>query len=260
MIRTPLAIAVGTATAVATALVAGPASAQPLVQSAVSPLVAAADGADALVASKPSFLHVSGMDTFQRHAVVSSAGVNYVPFTRTYKGLPVEGGDFVVATDAVGKVTYTSVAQTNAIGDLSVTPKISEAAALATAKKQLKSVKSVEGTKLVVVAAEGAAARLAWQSTINGTGADGVSRLSVDVDAVTGKVLGSTEHVMNVAGSGNGWIYGPVSIDTTLSGSTYLMQDPAHTTIKAQNVTGRATFSGPDNVWGNGVGTNRETG
>ncbi|WP_203817408.1 M4 family metallopeptidase [Paractinoplanes ferrugineus] len=255
-----MAVAVGTATAVAAALAAAPANAQPKAQPAVSPLVAAADGADALVASKPSFLHASSLDTFQRRAVIQSAGHSYVPFTRTYKGLPVEGGDFVVATDAAGKVTYTSVAQTGPIGELSTVPKISEAAAQATAKAQLKTVTSVEGTKLVVVATEGKAARLAYQTTVNGTSAEGVSRQTVNVDAVTGQVLGSTEHVTSVTGSGNGWIYGSVSIDTTKSGSTYLLQDPSHTTIKAQNATGNATFSGSDNVWGNGVGTNRESG
>jgi Zn-dependent metalloprotease len=163
-------------------------------------------------------------------------------------------------TDARGAALYTSVAQTSAIGELSITPKVSGTAALATAKKQLKSVRSVEGTKLVVVADAGRAARLAWQSTINGTSAEGVSRLTVNVDALTGKVLGTEEHVTEVAGSGNGLIYGSVSIDTTKSGSTYLMQDPSHTTIRAQNASGNATFSGSDNVWGNGNGTNRETG
>ncbi|GIF26601.1 Zn-dependent metalloprotease [Actinoplanes tereljensis] len=261
MIRTTKAVAVGTATVVAAALAAGPAqAAQPTAPTAAQIQAAAANGADALIAAKPAALHASTLDTFQRRQVISSAGHNYVPFTRSYKGLQVDGGDLVVATDASGKVTYTSVAQTSPIGELSVIPKITDAAALATAKKQLKSVAGVEGTKLVVVTSEDAAARLAWQSTINGTSAEGVSRLTVNVDAQTGAVLGTKEHVTNVTGTGNGWIYGSVSLDTTLSGSTYLLQDPSHTTVKAQNATGNATFSGTDNVWGNGVGTNRESG
>ncbi|GAA2644937.1 M4 family metallopeptidase [Paractinoplanes durhamensis] len=255
MFRTNLAVAVGTATVVAAALTGVPASAQPS-----APNVAPAAAADALIAARPSYLHASSLDTFQRRQVISSEGINYVPFTRTYKGFPVDGGDLVVATDAAGKAVYTSVAQTSPIGDLAVTPKITDTAALATAKAQLKTVTNVEGTKLVVVAEEGKAARLAWQSTINGTGAEGVSRLTVNVDAISGAVLGTKEHVTNVSGTGNGWIYGSVTLDTTLSGSTYLLQDPSHTTVKAQNATGNATFSGTDNVWGNGVGTNRESG
>ncbi|MFI5890060.1 M4 family metallopeptidase [Actinoplanes sp. NPDC051513] len=256
MSRIPLVIAVGTATAVAAALTAGPAIAQPSAPSAVSPAAAA----DALVAAKPSYLHASAAETFQRHAAVTSGGYSYIPFTRTYKGLQVDGGDFVVMTDRNGVAQYTSVAQSSAIGELSVTPKVSDSAALATAKKQLKSVRSVEGTKLVVVAAEGQAAKLAWQSTVNGTSAEGASRLTVNVDALTGKVLSTEEHVTEAAGTGNGWIYGSVSITTTQSGSTYLLQDPSHTTVRAQNASGNATFSGSDNVWGNGNGTNRETG
>ncbi|WP_433293647.1 M4 family metallopeptidase [Actinoplanes sp. CA-030573] len=261
MSRFPLVMAVGTATAVVVAMTAGPATAaQPTAPSAQSAATLAAGAADALIAANPSYLHASASDTFQRQAVISSGGFNYVPFTRTYKGLPVDGGDLVVMTDSAGATKYTSVAQSSAIGELSTVPKLSDAAALAIAKKQLKTVSSVEGTKLVVVAAEGAAARLAWQSTIRGTSAEGVSRLTVNVDAVNGKVLGTQEHVTSATGTGTGWIYGSVSLSTTQSGSTYLLQDSAHTTLRAQNASGNATFSGTDNVWGNGNGTNRETG
>ena len=67
----------------------------------------------ALVAAKPSYLHASASETFQRHAAITSGGYSYIPYTRTYKGLPVEGGDFVVMTDAKGATQYTSVAQTS---------------------------------------------------------------------------------------------------------------------------------------------------
>jgi hypothetical protein len=53
-------------------------------------------------------------------------------------------------TDASGQVRYTSVGQRQAVGTLAVTP------------------------------------RLAYESTVDGTGAEGPSRLSVDVDALTG--------------------------------------------------------------------------
>ncbi|HEX2551896.1 MAG TPA: M4 family metallopeptidase, partial [Nocardioidaceae bacterium] len=70
----------------------------------------------------------------------------------------------------------------------------------------------------------------------------------------------SEEHVTEATGTGTGWVYGSVSLSTTQSGSTYLLQDPSHTTIRAQNASGNAVFTGSDNVWGNGNGTNRETG
>ena len=258
--RTPLIIALATGTAVAAAMVAvaGPATATPLDPAAAAKL--AASKADSLVASKPAVLKASQYDTFQQKPVLTSHGLNYVPYTRTYKGLPVNGGDFVVMTDAAGQVKYTSVAQASPIGELSTSPKIADTAAAATARKQLKSVTGVEGTKLVVNAPEGKAPRLAWSTTVNGIGAEGVSRLTVDVDAITGAVLGTVEHVADATGTGTGWINGSVSIDTTLSGSTYSLQDPSHTTIRCQDAANNTTFSGPDNVWGNGTGTSRETG
>ncbi|NMO51790.1 M4 family metallopeptidase [Actinoplanes sp. TBRC 11911] len=257
--RTPMLIAVGTAVAAVAALTSGPAIAQPAGPSAQP----AADGvatADALVASRPQALHATSHDTFHQRAVYKSAGHNYVSYERTYKGLPVIGGDLVVVTDAAGKTTFTSVAQSSSIGELSTAPAISDSAAVATAKKQLKSVSGVESTKLVVVADEGKAATLAWESTLNGVGAEGPSRLTVDVDATSGQVLSTYEHVTDVTGTGTGWINGSVSLNTTQSGSTFSMRDPATTNLSCQDASTRVVFSGSDNVWGNGVATNKETG
>ncbi|GLY05113.1 zinc metalloprotease [Actinoplanes sp. NBRC 101535] len=258
--RTPVVIAVTAATAVASAMVAiaGPATAKKPLDPAAA-RVAAADAASALVADRPAALQASDGEAFVQHQVITSENLQYVPFDRTYKGLPVIGGDFVVVTDNYGQAKYTSVAQNEPIGALSVTPKLSAADSVAIAKAELKTVKNVEGTKLVVVTTTGDPT-LAWESTINGTGAEGVSRLTVDVDAADGSVLRTYEHVTDVAGTGTGWINGAVSLDTTLSGSTYTMRDPSMTTLSCQNATGNAIFSGTDNVWGNGTGTNRETG
>jgi len=258
--RTPLIIALVAGTAAASAMVAvtGPATAAPPDPAAAAAL--AAVKADALVASRPSVLQAGSRETFQRQQVIQSSGLNYVPFERAYNGLPVRGGDFVVVTDAAGRTKYTSVAQSSPIGELSTVAKLSATAAATIAKDQLKTVKSVEGTNLVVLAEEGKAAALAWETTVNGTGADGVSRLTVEVDAATGKVLRTTEHVTGAAGTGTGWVNGSVAIDTTQSGSSFLLQDPSHTTIRCQDAANNTTFSGTDNVWGNGTGTNRETG
>jgi Zn-dependent metalloprotease len=258
--RTPLIVALVAGTAAATTMVAvaGPATAEPIDPAASVKL--AAEKADALVASKPGVLQASSSDTFQRQPVQSSHGLNYTPYTRAYKGLTVVGGDLVVLTDASGATKYTSVAQTRPIGELSITPKISDTAAQATAKAQLKSVAKVEGTRLVVVADEDAPARLAYQTTVVGIGSDGPSRLEVNVDALTGAVLSTKDHVVDVAGTGTGWINGSVSIDTTLSGSTYSMKSSTQSTMQCQDASTNTTFSGTDNVWGNGTGTNKETG
>jgi Zn-dependent metalloprotease len=258
--RTPLIIALAAGTAAASAMVAaaGPATAQP-----VSPAAAAANaaaGASALIASRPAVLQASADDTFVAGTPAVSHGLHYTPYSRTFKGLPVSGGDMVIVTDDAGAVKATSVAQDRPIDLASTTPSLSSAAALKIAKTKLKTVSAVEGTSLVVYAGEGRAAALAWESTIRGTSADGPSRQTIDVDAKTGAILRVQEHTTDVTGSGTGWVNGSVSLETTLSGSTYSMKDPNKSNLSCQNASGNKVFTGSDNVWGTGSGTDRETG
>ncbi|MCW3844039.1 M4 family metallopeptidase [Micromonospora yasonensis] len=243
-------IAAGTAAAVQ----AAPPSPAP---DAAQARTLAAKAASALVASRPSYLHASADEAFVQKQVYSSEGTQYVAYDRTYKGLPVTGGDFVLATDAAGNLKYASVAQQHAIGNLATTPKLTAAAAEQTARAQLKTVTTVEGSTLVVYTL-GARPALAWETTVRGTSTDGPSRLTVDVDALSGTVLRTQEHVMR--GTGTGAWNGPVTLTTTLSGSTYSMKDPSHTTLVCQDAATNTTFSGSDDVWGNGTASNKETG
>ncbi|WNM38414.1 M4 family metallopeptidase [Micromonospora halotolerans] len=219
----------------------------------------AADSARALVAGRPAYLHASSDDAFVQKAVISSEGTQYVPYERTYKGLPVVGGDFVLATDTAGNLKYASVAQQQAIGSLATTPKLTSAAATKTARAQLKTVSTVEGTNLVVYTL-GARPALAWETTVRGTGAEGPSRLTVDVDAVTGAVLRTQEHVVHGTGTGAWNGPNPLTLNTTQSGGTYSMKDPTVTNLSCQDAANNTTFSGSDDVWGNGTATNKETG
>ncbi|TQJ11902.1 M4 family metallopeptidase [Kribbella jejuensis] len=220
----------------------------------------AADSASSLVAGRPSALHASKNDKFIAKPVISDqSGLQYVPYERSYKGLPVVGGDFVVVTDNKGAVQATSVAQTTAVPDLATTAKVTAAAAQKTANKQLKRVDSSTTPTLAVYALNGTP-KLAWQSRVSGSSGKEPSSLSVYVDAQTGKVLGTQEHVM--AGDGQAAYSGPnpVHLDTTLSGSTYSMKDPNTTNLSCQDAANNTTFSGPDDLWGNGNATSRETG
>jgi len=218
---------------------------------------AVAQAVDSFVAGKPSVLQPSSDDAYVQKSMTASGNAKYIAYERTYKGVPVVGGDFVVVTDKSGATKYTSVSQTKAIGSLSIAAKISSADAVSVARKQLKTVNTVEGTRLVVYTLDGAA-KLAYETTLSGTGAEGASRLSVEVDALTGALLNTTEHVMH--GTGTGWINGSVTINTTLSGTTYRMTDPNTSNLSCQDAANNTTFSGPDDVWGNGTATNRETG
>ncbi|MEW2328016.1 M4 family metallopeptidase [Micromonospora chersina] len=219
----------------------------------------AADSARALVADRPAYLHASSDEAFVQKPVISSEGTQYVPYERTYKGLPVVGGDFVLATDAAGNLKYASVAQQQAIGSLTTTPKLTSAVAAKTARAQLKTVSTVEGTNLVVYTL-GAEPALAWETTVRGTDAEGPSRLTVDVDALTGTVLRKQERIVHGTGTGAWNGPSPLTLNTTLSGSTYSMKDPTVTNLSCQDAATNTTFSGSDDVWGNGTATNKETG
>ncbi|WP_253889674.1 M4 family metallopeptidase [Actinokineospora diospyrosa] len=65
----------------------------------------------------------------------------------------------------------------------------------------------------------------------------------------------------HAAGSGTGaWNQNPVPLDTYSSGSTYLMRDPRWPGLDCVDAVTGQVFSGPDDLWGDGVPTNRETG
>ncbi|PWU44282.1 peptidase M4 family protein [Micromonospora globispora] len=245
-------IAAGTAAAVQ----AAPPSPTP---DAAQARTLAANSASALVASRPSYLHASADEAFVQKAVISSEGTQYVPYERTYKGLPVTGGDFVLATDSAGQLKYASVAQQQAIGQLATTPKLQATAAEQTARAQLKTVTGVEATKLVVYTL-GAKPALAWETTLRGTAADGPSRLTVDVDAFSGKVLRTQEHIVHGSGTGAWNGPSPLTLNTTYTGSGYSMKDPNVTNQSCQDAATNTTFTGSDDVWGNGTSTNKETG
>nr|WP_281379939.1 M4 family metallopeptidase [Nocardioides ginsengisegetis] len=181
--------------------------------------------------------------------------MQYVPYERSYRGLPVVGGDFVVRTDSAGKVLGTSVAQTHATQLSSVTPTIGKGAARATSAHQVKDA-TLEATRLVVLQRD--TSRLAWETTVNGTRNGEVSRLTVYVDALTGTVLATKEHVAE--GTGTSAYAGTVTIPTTLSGSTYSMKNSNAATLVCQDAATNVTFSGTDDLWGNGNATSRETG
>jgi Zn-dependent metalloprotease len=117
----------------------------------------------------------------------------------------------------------------------------------------------VEGTQLVVNAL-GDTARLAWETTVEGFGADGISRLTVDVDAITGAVLREQEHVLQGTGTGAWNGPSPLPLSTTRSGSTFQMRDPTITNLSCRDAANGTIFSGPDDVWGDGNGTRKETG
>ncbi len=196
--------------------------------------------------------------------VASLPGANgtwSVAYERTHRGLEVFGGDFVVMTDAAGKVVTTSVAQRKVIELGSLEPRVSLAAAERAAGTRFDEIERVGAPEKLVYAL--GRPRLAYRVPVSGE-QDGIhAGEDVYVDAITGKVLDYT--VTLAHGTGDGFHNGPdpLSLRTAQSGSTYTMSDttvPGLTCGQA-NGTSRTVpvLSGQDDVWGQG-NTSIETG
>jgi Zn-dependent metalloprotease len=208
-----------------------------------------------LIAGHDARLAIGRHDGFLARPVQSSGGVQYAAYERTYRGLPVVGGDFVVVTDEKGRVLDTSVAQQRATRLDTIVPSVGRAAARATTARQVQR-PVLERTRLVVL--QRGSSALAWETVVRGVRDGGPSRLRVYVDAASGRVLATKENVTEGTGS-SAWA-GTVTFPTTLSGSTYSLRNPNAATLVCQDAATNVTFAGTDDAWGNGDATNRETG
>ncbi|MER6366321.1 PepSY domain-containing protein, partial [Kitasatospora sp. NPDC001527] len=213
---TTLTLLAGTIAATAVPAVAAPAP-SPAPPSALAAAVSAADraaaaGLDAL-AKGPD-------ETYERQSVTPWVGGLYsVAYERTYKGLPVVGGDAVVLADAQGQVRGSQSAAAARIGS-ATSARISAQKAEKTARTKLAVVDSVESRRLVVRVKDGDSGRLAWETVLSGSNGGAPSRLHVFVDATTGEVIDSYDDVR--AGTLNSKWNGPSpTISTTGSGSSY---------------------------------------
>ncbi|MFB9315695.1 M4 family metallopeptidase [Nocardioides plantarum] len=143
---------------------------------------------------------------------------------------------------------------TRSISLSSTTPTRSSASAQATARRQVGTVRSVSKPQLTVYAVS--TPRLAWRTKVTGSTAGRPSITTVWTDARNGKVLLASDAVHD--GTGNGYYYPGVTIGTSGSGSSYSMTDPTRTGLKCGGQNG-AAYTGTDDIWGNGSGTNLET-
>lgn len=207
-----------------------------------------------------------------------------VRYERTYRGLPVLGGDFVVHVDQGGRTDGVSLAQDRAIR-VGTTPTVAKRAAKQQARQgaTTAAVRRVGEPRLVVDARNGRPA-LAWQTVVRGMQADGQtpSRQQVVTDARTGKVRSSAETITTPiaidqrtsqgkrqgkqvraaeAGTGTGIFVGDVEIDTTSTGSGFELIDSSRgngETCDMNNTESSCeTFVDDDNAWGDGTNNDR---
>ncbi|MFY1625329.1 M4 family metallopeptidase [Micromonospora sp. WMMD723] len=247
----------GMLTCVATAAHAAP--------PAPAPDAAPAARAESLLRSNPGAVQGTSAEAYQAvRTKVDANGAAHTRYTRTYQGLRVYGGDFVIHTAPNGTLAGTSVGLAAPL-TLGTTAKISPAAAAATARKAFSGKITEVGAPELFVDATSGKGRLAWETVLSGWKADQQtpSKLHVITDAVTGRVIGAHDEIESVVGSGQGIYTGSVSIDTTLSGSTYQMIDPSHgngRTCDMNNGTSTCTtFTDADNAWGDGTNANRQS-
>ncbi|MDX6277366.1 MAG: hypothetical protein QOJ72_1494, partial [Nocardioidaceae bacterium] len=135
-----LAVALITGSVFATTLTGASANTVATKDTKPTPQSVAKKSSGNLVSSRAPQLHVSSGDDIKLDHVWSGPkGLQYSAYERTFKGLPVYGGDFVVTTDSEGRILGTSVAQKAKIGNLSTKPGISASKAAAVARTTLKS-------------------------------------------------------------------------------------------------------------------------
>ncbi|MFJ2193620.1 M28 family peptidase, partial [Kitasatospora sp. NPDC087861] len=243
------------------AATAGPATAAPAPSPAPpSALSAAVNAADAAAAAGVDALAKSPGETYERRAVTPWIGGLYsVAYERSYRGLPVVGGDAVVLADGQGKVRGLQSAASGPVGG-STTPQVSAAKAEKTARTKLAGVDKVESPRLVVRVKDGSGGRLAWETVLTGRSESAPSRLHVFVDAATGEVIDSYDDVR--AGTVNSKWNGPapVTISTSGSGGSYSLRDPNRPGLTCSDYGTGQVFTKSSDSWGTGNPSSKETG
>ncbi|WKV76024.1 M28 family peptidase [Streptomyces sp. PCS3-D2] len=242
---------------------AGTASATPQAQPAPSqkdtPAARAVAAADQAVDSGLDSLVNSAQEQYERRLVTPWVKDLYsVSYERSYRGLPVVGGDAVVLADGAGKVRALQSASSVRI-DIATRATVSAKDAEATSRAKLAAVDKVESSRLVVRLKNDKPV-LAWETVLRGRTKTAPSRLHVFVDARTGALVDTYDDV--VAGTGNSkWNGpGPITIDTTNSGSTYTLRDPNRTGLSCADYSTGTVFTKSSDSWGTGNPTSKETG
>ena len=196
----------------------------------------------------------SGEKLVVKDVIRDANGAQHIRYNRTYRGLRVLGGDLVVHLKPGGAVRSTDYATTRSIDLTSVQPSVSRSSARAAADRANA---NAAKPRLVVYAYSGKP-RLAWMTKVTGTTRHGgpISDLVIS-NAKSGKQIASWSTIETADGTGNTLYSGTVSLQTTLSGSTYQLNDATRGGHKTYNLNGGTSgtgtlFTDADNVWGNG--------
>jgi len=220
---------------------------------------AAVQAEQALTARTAAALGLAGGEQLKVRDVVKDAdGTEFVRYDRTYNGLKVVGGDLIVKRngESIGQVKYNYGAK--AVG-VATKPTLSESAALAKGAQAAK-FKATGNKGTLVVFVTPSKPVLAYEVVTTGVKADQTpSVLHSFIDAKSGAVLAQDDEIKT--GTGNSMYSGQVSIGT--SGS-YSLTDPSRggnytTDLNGSTSGSGTTFTDPDDTWGDGTASNRQT-
>ncbi|WP_380286318.1 M4 family metallopeptidase [Kitasatospora purpeofusca] len=206
-----------------------------------------------------------------KDVVLDADGASHVRFDRTFRDLPVVGGDLVVHQDARGRFKGASRAAAHDPSVKSTVPLVAAQTSAANALAASPGIQDAVSTPELVIWAADGTPHLAWRTTVRGSGDHGgpVGRVVV-TDAVSGEQLAAYDDEHQAAGTGNSEYTGRITIDTTPISGGYTLTDPVrgHVTKDANNASpgsvnagSGTTFTSTTNVWGDGkkFSTNRAT-
>lgn len=213
-----------------------------------------------------------------RDAIVDADGTEHVRFQRSYRGLPVIGGDFVMHSrnGQLRNVSQSlkSAARPNLVAQFGRDEAIVEAGA------RFGSRFVGAPTSRMVVYARGASPVLAHEVVFNGIKADQTpTEMHYFVDARSGRILDQWDTVHTAkpgpggsgctgataaVGTGKTLTAGTVVLDTTKCGTSFQMVDMTRGGGKTHNMSMKtaglgAVFTGSVNTWGNFLVSNAQT-
>ncbi|MFE9999088.1 M4 family metallopeptidase [Streptomyces avermitilis] len=203
-----------------------------------------------------------------RDVVKDADGTLHTRYERTYNGLPVLGGDLVVHQSKSGTTEGVTKATKATIKVASLKPQITSAKAekqaLTVAKSAGSEKTSADRAPRKVIWAGNGKPTLAFETVVGGLQDDGTpNQLHVITDAATGKKL--YEYQAIETGTGKTLYSGTVTLNTTLSGSTYQLTDGTRGGHKTYNKSHTTTssagtlFTDADDTWGTGAASSSTT-
>ncbi|WP_159016475.1 M4 family metallopeptidase [Cognatiluteimonas profundi] len=224
-------------------------------------------------------VHRAVADAFTvRTAHVGSNGTEHVRFDRTYRGLPVIGGDFVLHSRN-GRVTGVSQTMKTSLRP-DVIPQVSSQRAVIEAGARFGTGFVGMPTSRLVIYARGTKPVLAHEVTFSGFKADQTpTDMHYFVDARSGRILGQWDTVETAVpgrdpsgctspvasvGTGKSLTEGNVTVNTIRCGTTYQLTDLTRGGGRTSNMAMRTSglgsvFTDADNTWGNNALTDSAT-